>query len=139
MLIMKKILIVDDDPEILDLMQFIFKEFGEVYITKFAQDAIDLFLVHKFDLVVIDFQMPVQNGIKLMHILRDYENEIPVIIMTACHDIDIFERAVDAGADAFIKKPFDVEEIRDLTKSLISVEKRNNSIKESFDSLSCSY
>ena len=85
------------------------------------------------------FQMPVQNGIKLMHILRDYENEIPVIIMTACHDIDIFERAVDAGADAFIKKPFDVEEIRDLTKSLISVEKRNNSIKESFDSLSCSY
>ena len=112
----KKVLIVDDDPDIVKLVQN--RLVKEGYQTVFANDgksALEAACSQKPDLIILDVMMPPPNGFQVCRTLKDDPQlrSIPVILLTAKGtDSDKFW-GVEAGADSYLTKPYDHKELLD--------------------------
>ena len=107
-----KILIVDDEPFNLDLLEQELSDLG--YAVERAGDGAQALLqVDKIDpeLVLLDYRMPDMNGIEVLHAIRKKKPALPVAIITAHGSIELAVEAIKAGADDFITKPFDPEHL----------------------------
>lgn len=105
---LKKILIADDEPDILEILKFNLEAEGFlVYTAKNGVDAIEKAKLIKPDLIILDIMMPVKNGIETCQQLRnmpEFKNTL-ITFLTAISD-DITEvKGLETGADDFIKKP----------------------------------
>lgn len=112
-----RILAVDDDPFIRDLLPVVFKDaqFPDITIASSGAEALHILNTapRPFECLLLDIQMPVMDGITLCtHIrqLRSYR-DTPIIMLTANTDLDSIEGAFSAGANDYVTKPFDVKEI----------------------------
>lgn len=110
----EKILIVDDDPDIRDVLRLTLEEQGFV-ITE-AQDgdeALDKVVQESPNLVIVDYKMPKKNGIEVCkHIKKDILlRYMPVIMLTGLSELDYKLTGIDAGADDYIVKPFEPKEL----------------------------
>ena len=108
---MATILVVDDDDMNLKMAEFILKKDMkdvEILLADSGMKAIDLLQRQKVDLVLLDFQMPMMNGLKTLEIIRKREDmkDTPVIFLTASSDRDTVVRAGMMGVSGYIKKPF---------------------------------
>ena len=107
-----KILIVDDEPFNLDLLE---QELGDLGYTvgRAGDGAQALVQVDKIDpeLVLLDYRMPDMNGIEVLHAMRKSKPGLPIVIITAHGSIELAVEAIKAGADDFITKPFDPEHL----------------------------
>ena len=108
---MQRILVVDDDDMNLKMAEFILKKDMkeiEVLLADTGMKAIDILQREKVDLVLLDFQMPVMNGLKTLELIRKREDlkDIPVIFLTASSDRDTVVKAGLMGVADYIKKPF---------------------------------
>jgi len=107
-----KILVVDDDAEILVLIKEALEQRQFSCITAFdAETAIALVSREPFDIVLTDVVMPGMNGLDLIRNLKKTNPKLRVIAMTGFYNEFSFEDALQAGATDFIKKPFPVEEL----------------------------
>jgi DNA-binding NtrC family response regulator len=116
-----KILIVDDEPFNLDLLEQELTDLG--YTTERANDGAQaLAKVEKIgpDLVLLDYRMPDMNGIEVLHAIRKTHKELPVVIVTAHGNIELAVEAIKAGADDFITKPFDPEHLALVVKKCLA-------------------
>jgi two-component system chemotaxis response regulator CheY len=107
---MPTILIVDDSPLIRSVIKIYLK--GGLYEFLEASDgqrALSVLKLVKVDLVIVDFNMPVMNGLVFLEKVRGDDTPmvrtVPVIFLTGDSDPDLVERAIGAGADAFLTKP----------------------------------
>jgi DNA-binding response OmpR family regulator len=111
---MAKILIVDDDSSLLQMVSIILKRAGhESILSTEAEEGYNLALSDHPDLIIIDVMMPQVNGYQLCSALRknaDTKN-LPVLILTALTETEHRERAEDAGADGFVTKPITSSEL----------------------------
>jgi DNA-binding response OmpR family regulator len=110
----KKILIVDDDPDVLQGMHVRLK--ANHYDTFFACDAVGSITEarkHEPDLIILDLGLPAGDGFVVMERLKDnpYLAVIPVIVVSARDVLANKERALKAGAKAFLQKPVDNAEL----------------------------
>ena len=108
---MAKILIVDDDDMNLKMAEFILKKDMkdiEVLLADSGMKAIDILQREQVDLVLLDFLMPVMNGLKTLEIIRKREDmkDVRVIFLTASSDRDTVMQAGMMGVQDYIKKPF---------------------------------
>jgi DNA-binding NtrC family response regulator len=106
------ILIVDDEPFNLDLLEQELTELG--YAIKRASNgaqALELIEKTRPDLVLLDYQMPGMNGIEVLRAIRQSDIDLPVVIITAHGSIERAVEAIKAGADDFITKPFDPDHL----------------------------
>ena len=115
-----KILIVDDEPFNLDLLE---QELGDLgYPSERASDgkqALEKIAKLDPDLVLLDYRMPDMNGIDVLREIRQRNKDLPVIMITAYGTIDVAVEAVKAGADDFITKPFDPEHLALVVKKAL--------------------
>lgn len=128
---MEKVLVVDDDRIVLDLISEIASKSGFISIE--AEDgfkAIKLFEANKIDAAVIDLKMPGIDGIETMRKLRKIDNGLPVIILTAYGDITTAVEAMKYGAYDFIPKPPDLKRLIMVVKEAIRRRKSNSLNKE---------
>lgn len=119
---MKKILITDDEPDILKVVQFRLKKMGyEIIIATNGQEGLDRARELKPDLVLLDFSMPFLNGDEVCRAIKADPNimHIPVILMTASTKKVQEEHFMKVGADESILKPFEPEELLQKIKKLI--------------------
>jgi cyclic di-GMP phosphodiesterase len=101
------LLIVDDDPYVLESISTLLKEYGyNVYICQNANDAIKMVQRISFDVVLTDIKMPQVTGIELLQNIHTYNQQIPVILMTAFAELDVAVDAIKRGAFDFITKPY---------------------------------
>ncbi len=117
---MKKIVIVDDDPSILDVLQIILENNGyEVVLLPSGKDLM-AGNVEKPDLVILDKQLPGIDGLDLCRWLKDQNEfkDLPVIIFSASPYIS--PMAKTAGASDVLEKPFKVRELRDMIAKYLS-------------------
>jgi DNA-binding NtrC family response regulator len=107
-----RILIVDDEPFNLDLLEQELTDLGYA-IERASNGAQALELVEKTspDLVLLDYQMPGMNGTEVLRAIRQDQKELPVVIITAHGSIERAVEAIKAGADDFITKPFDPDHL----------------------------
>jgi len=105
----KKILVVDDEPEVCSLLyDFLSMKGFEVGIACNGQDALDKVAKTKPDLITLDVIMPVMDGFELLKYLKsksDY-SEIPVIMLTAKKTSKDLEKGIFLKADFYLPKPF---------------------------------
>lgn len=115
MLVRMKILIIDDEPANVALLQEILIESGYTRIEAVADSKEALAAVNKFepDLVLLDLMMPPPDGFAILDSLRSEREEIflPVVVLTADTNEETKRRALEAGATDFLCKPFDHAEV----------------------------
>ena len=107
-----RLLIVDDDPE---LLRFLLDELGEAGHhcrgCDNGQEALLCLRQEHFDLVVMDWTLPDFSGVELCRRLRASNNTTPVLMLTARDDVDERVKALDAGVDDYLTKPFNLKEL----------------------------
>jgi len=129
----KQLLIIDDDPKAARLMERYLN--GEVYQCHTFQQptrALEFFKLHEVDLVITDMLMPDMNGSEVLKQIRTINKLIPVIIITAFSNLDNAIEALRLGATDFIKKPFDMDELRlniDKALDITSLKEENKRLK----------
>ena len=108
----KRILIVDDDDEIRDLLEFDVSHSG--YFVDTASDGkegLQKALNNSYDLILLDVMMPKMNGFDVCKNIRQAKLAIPILMLTAKGTIDDKTEGFDCGADDYLVKPFDVQEV----------------------------
>jgi DNA-binding response OmpR family regulator len=100
-----KILVIDDDVAITELMSMLLRTHGfEVITTNFGAEGIRLAEEKSPDVVLLDLMMPDQDGWQVCKSIRVFSN-IPILILSAINDPSIVASVLDAGADDFLVKP----------------------------------
>ena len=102
----KKVLLIDDDNDLLELSSHIFKSAGAQVITaRDGLEGISKLLIHRPDLILLDILMPGINGFEVCQKIRQISNA-PLIILTALDHEQNTVQALELGADDFLPKPF---------------------------------
>ncbi len=118
----KKILVVDDDEQILKLLTMQLQTNNyEVVSAKDGYQCTQMAKVEKPDLILLDIKMPNGGGIQAFEILRNNTDTkiIPVIFITSYPSLEVKKQVTDMGASGFISKPFDSEELIIKIRSII--------------------
>ncbi len=114
-----KILIVDDEPPIIDMLAYNLKRANyEVVIARDGQQALEQARTSHPDLIILDLMLPVVDGLEVFKVLRQ-ERDVPIIMLTA-RDEEI-DRVVglELGADDYVVKPFSVRELLARVKNVL--------------------
>ena len=110
---MKKILVIDDEKSILELLSVVFSKEG--YSVKTAMSAVKAFeLIEKedFALIISDIKLPEKSGLDILKFVKEKKPGIPVVMITAFGTIKQTVEAFKLGAQDYVVKPFDVEELK---------------------------
>lgn len=121
----KKILIVDDEPNIVMSLEYTFKKNNfEVYIARDGQEALDILKEALPDLIILDIMMPQVDGYDTLSYIRNHEKlrHIKVIFLTAKNKETDIEKGLSLGADAYLTKPFSVKKLVELVANLTHSE-----------------
>lgn len=116
-----RILLVDDEPEILELLRYNFSKKGlDVSVARNGEEALDIAEQDCPQVFVVDIMMPVMNGIELVKKLRAKSKfkKIPVLFLSATSDDYLVMAAMNAGGDHFVSKPVKLNLLFDLVNNL---------------------
>jgi len=107
---MARVLLVDDEPSVRAALKELVQGRGwEPLVARSGAEALEL--VDRADAVVTDFSMPGMDGMELLHAVRERDESLPVILLTARGSERLAVRAIRAGAYEYVPKPFDVDEM----------------------------
>jgi len=128
-----KILIVDDEPFNLDLLEQELEDQG--YVIERANDGAEaLEKVPSFepDVILLDYMMPKMNGLEVLKHLREDERHkgIPVILLTAKATREDKVRGLDGGADDYVVKPFDSFELLARVRAMVRIKEMHDTLDE---------
>ena len=115
-----RVLLVEDDPMIDEAMQKGLKQAG--FAVDWAQDGIRaeaLLAEQVYHVVVLDLGLPGRDGLELLKSLRAAENQVPVIVVTARDGVDDRVGGLNLGADDYVVKPFDLDELIARVRALL--------------------
>jgi len=132
---MASILLVEDDTTLAEtLMDLLAYEDFHITWVSDGQKALDATFVERFDLMLFDVNVPFVNGFELLKLLRESGDDTPAIFITALTDIASLSQGFEVGADDYLKKPFDFDEllvrINALLKKRFATEKESVAVKE---------
>jgi two-component system response regulator PilR (NtrC family) len=118
----KKVLVVDDEPDIRELLEITLGRMG--IDTTAAADlgaARRLLEESAFDLCLTDLHLPDGNGVDLVQLISERHPQLPVAVITAFGSMDVAISALKAGAFDFVQKPVDLEQLRSLVDSALKL------------------
>ncbi len=117
----KKILIVDDEPNIRRILQVAFEKDGYFpFVAQDAYEAMEVVQSESIDCVVTDVTMPGKTGYELLRDLKAYKEDIPVVVMTAFGTIPQAIQAIRDGAHEYVTKPFDLDSLKKIVASALN-------------------
>ncbi len=107
-----KILVVDDEPNIRELLSVSLKFAGfSVAVAENGKEALEIEREFQADLVVLDIMLPDMDGFQVLRHLREREERLPVLFLTAKDDVQDKIQGLTIGGDDYITKPFSLEEV----------------------------
>ncbi|MBN1122957.1 MAG: response regulator [Anaerolineae bacterium] len=128
------IFIVDDDPSNLNLLHARLKiaGFSRLTLAASGQEALALIEEEIPDLILLDVMMPDMNGFEVTEYIRKhYQNQfIPIVLVSALQTPEQRTRGIDAGANDFISRPFNSDELMARINSLLALKKRRDALNE---------
>lgn len=113
------ILLIEDDKNLCETLRFqLEKEHHEVTVCMDGRDGLDLFLQDAYDLVLLDRMLPTMNGLLVLQKARAQNVQTPVIMITALGELYDRIEGLDCGADNYLVKPFEYEELSAQIRSI---------------------
>ncbi|HSB79595.1 MAG TPA: response regulator [Candidatus Methylomirabilis sp.] len=107
---MPRVLVVDDEPDAVELlMEFLTSKGYEVITAGGGEEAIQKVKAERPHLILLDVRMPKMNGLEVLRQVRQIDNEIGVIMVTAVNEEATGRQALELGAFDYIVKPLDLE------------------------------
>ena len=119
---MKKILIVDDEPNIVMSLEYTFKKNNyEVFIARDGQEALDILKTNFPDVIILDIMMPMVDGFATLEQIRKDDNlkHTKVLFLSAKNKASDIEKGMALGADAYMTKPFTIKKIVEQISELL--------------------
>lgn len=119
---MRKILIVDDEPNIVMSLEYTFKKNNfEVFIARDGQEALDILKVQLPDIIILDVMMPMVDGYATLEQIKKDERlrHCKVIFLSAKNKEQDIEKGLQLGANLYVTKPFSVKKLVDQVQELI--------------------
>lgn len=117
---MSKIMIVDDDPSIRELVCALLRNDGfDTCEAKDGRAALEEIMDEGPDLAIVDLMMPRMDGFELCRTLRKYYEDLPVLMLTAKAELPSKVKGFEAGADDYLTKPFEGDELLLRVKALL--------------------
>jgi len=130
----KTILFVEDEVALLDIVSPQLKKHFDVIGAANGIDAWEHLQAHRFDCLVLDLEMPGMGGLELLNKMREIGDYTPVIIVTGKSSQDYAEQAADLGVSGYMTKPYNLLELVERVKNVISqsirVEEKANPIQQ---------
>ncbi len=121
-----KVLIVDDDNRILELLKQFFAKHGfESFIATDADSASEVINNNSIDLLVLDVMLPNITGFEFASKVKRQGKKMPIILLTALSDPEHRVQGLESGADDYLTKPFDPRELILRAKNLLDLYKSN--------------
>ena len=115
--LMSKLLIVDDEQSYRQLLTLVFEGDGHQIRTAMnGREALEMLESEPAEVIITDVRMPDMDGIELLRHVREFLPDVGFVLMTAFATVDTAREAFKLGADDFIQKPFDVEELKIIVK-----------------------
>jgi CheY-like chemotaxis protein/anti-sigma regulatory factor (Ser/Thr protein kinase) len=127
---MKRILIVDDDPDVHDLLKIALKETGRYLESAFdGIEGLKKFGAAHWDLVITDVIMPGMDGMELLERIRKMRPETPVVVMTVDSTAERIVSAIRDNAFSWFRKPFATHAVRDMVDSALASPRLKDDIE----------
>lgn len=123
-----KVLIVDDEKEMRNLLTVCLKPYGfQIEEAQTGYDAMQKLIDHKYDLILLDIMMPTIDGFEvLMNVREMIDKEIPIILLTALGETERIVEGLQLGADDYIVKPFEPRELIARIQSIMRRAKKTD-------------
>lgn len=121
---MKRILIVEDEQYMQELMRIQLQSQFDLTLVDNGADVLQIFKSNEFNLILLDVMLPYINGFELCKEIRKSSN-VPILMVTARTDLQDTVKGLELGADDYVTKPFEFEELLARIKSLL----RRSSLK----------
>jgi DNA-binding response OmpR family regulator len=120
-----RLLVVDDAPDIATLLKLAFQLDGYAVDTALAgAPALELAAVNAYDVLILDLGLPDMDGMDVCRRLRAAQPQLLIIMLTARSERDAFIAGLDAGADDYLAKPFDYQELVARVRALLRRDMR---------------
>jgi DNA-binding response OmpR family regulator len=103
---------MEDDPVLGDIVTDYLQQYYTTHRVFDSAEALEFIDEESYDLFIFDINVPGKNGIELLEELRDFNDTTPAIIITAYEDTAHLKESFDVGAHDYIRKPFELEELR---------------------------
>lgn len=119
---MKKILIVDDEPNIIMSLEYTFRKNNfEVFIARDGQEALDILETNFPDVIILDIMMPMVDGFATLEQIRKDTNlqHTKVMFLSAKNKESDIEKGIALGADAYMTKPFSIKKVVEKVEELL--------------------
>jgi DNA-binding response OmpR family regulator len=124
-MVLMRLLVVDDAPDIATLLKLAFQMDGYAVDTALSgEQALELAAVHEYDVLILDLNLPDLDGIDVCRRLRSDQPRLLIIMLTARTARDEIIIGLDAGADDYLTKPFDYEELVARVRALLRRDMR---------------
>jgi len=122
---LSKLLLLEDDPALAkSLIKYLSRHGYTLDWVRDGEEALTFSYEHRYSLYLFDINVPRLSGLDLLKALRDGEDRTPTIIISALVDVGSITQGFIAGADDYLKKPFDPEEL------LIRIKAKTSTLKE---------
>ncbi|NPA61079.1 MAG: response regulator transcription factor [Epsilonproteobacteria bacterium] len=126
---MVKILVLEDDKLFNETLEDFLEEEGfSVEVALDPYTALELTYEYKFDLYLFDINLPYENGFKLLKRLRDSGDKTPTIFLTSREDRESLLEGFNIGADDYMRKPIDLDELLVRVKAILKREFKSDKI-----------
>lgn len=117
---MAKILLVEDEADISDLVTaWLAKDHHVVEVAATGEQALDLLRVYPFDVLILDWMLPGVSGVEVCREYRTRGGTSPILMLTAKSHVNEKEKGLDAGADDYLTKPFELIELSARVRALL--------------------
>lgn len=110
----KKILIVDDEPNIVMTLEYAFKKQNyQVFIARDGQEALDILETKVPDVILLDIMMPKVDGYQTLEQIKENKNleKVKVVFLTAKTKSTDIDKGLELGADKYLTKPFSIKKV----------------------------
>ncbi|RTR28160.1 response regulator transcription factor [Robertmurraya yapensis] len=134
---MKKILVVEDERYMMNLLKIHLGNDYDFVEAKDGQTAIDLILEESFDVIILDVMLPYVSGWEVCKKIREEDEEVPVLMLTARSELSDKVMGLEIGADDYLVKPFEFEELKARIRALL--RRYEHSKHESSEENKCVY
>jgi len=125
----ERILIVEDNPENMKVFEMVLSAKGYTLLKAIdGEEALDIAIRERPDLVIMDIQLPGMNGLEVTRKLRENSafSRIPIIAVSAYAMKGDKEKAIEAGCNAYLSKPFNIHELTGMIAEILLPRQKDN-------------